>query len=77
MAATATVTAKSGPAQQSTAVPLTGVTGFTVDIDQKTIRIFQGGKATDSSAPVKEFEMSGNTFTVTIASGAITAITIS
>jgi len=77
MPATATITAKTGPAQQVTAQALTGVTGFLLDIDKKVLQIFQGGLASDGSAPYKEFELSGNTFTVTIAAGAVTAITVS
>lgn len=77
MAATATVTAKTGPAQQATAVALAGVTGIAVDIDRKVIQFFQGGTAGDKTGPYKEFELSGNTFTVTIASGAISAVTVS
>lgn len=77
MAAIATVTAKTGPNIQATAVPLTGVTGLSVDIDRKVVQIFQGGTASDRTAPFKEFELSGNTFTVVIAAGAITSVTIS
>jgi hypothetical protein len=77
MSATATITAKFGNAQQATALALTGVTGISVDIDKKILKVFQGSGATDDGLPNREFAMDGNTFTVTISSGAITAVTVS
>lgn len=77
MAATATITAKYGNAQQATALALTGVTGISIDIDKKLLKVFQGSGATDDALPNRDFVMDGNTFTVTIASGAITAVTVS
>ena len=77
MSATATITAKYGNAQQATTLALTRVTGISVDIEKKTLKVFQGGNATDDALPNREFIMDGNTFTVTIASGAVTSITVS
>ncbi len=60
---TATVTAKSGPAVQSTAIALTGVSSFSVDLLRKTIQLYQGAQLT---GPCKEFDLTGvTTFTVT------------
>jgi hypothetical protein len=75
MSFTATVTAKTGPAQQVTAAVLTGITAFSVNADKKILQLFQGSDLT--SAPYKEFELSGNTFTITIALGNITAMVVS
>lgn len=74
MPISATVTAKSGPAVQATAVVVPNVSSFFVDIDKKVLQLFQGAPMAGPSA---RYELSGNTFTVTISSGAVTALTIS
>jgi hypothetical protein len=71
----ATVTAKSGPATQSTALSLTGITVFTADVRRSVLRFYQGGSETDG--PAKEFDLNGvTTFTVAISGGNFT-VTIS
>lgn len=61
----ATVTAKTGPAKQATAIVLAGVTSFTIDIKRQVIQIYQGNELT---GPAKEFDLTGvTTITDTIA----------
>lgn len=54
----ATVTAKTGPASQATALSLTGVTSITIDIKRQVIQIYQGNELT---GPAKEFDLTGVT----------------
>lgn len=56
--ASATITAKSGPASQSTAIPLDGITSFTVDVKRQVLQIYQGNELT---GPAKEFDLTGVT----------------
>lgn len=59
----ATVTAKSGPAQQATAVSLTGVTAMSINWNRLLVQIYQGS---DLTGPCKEFDLTGvTTFTIT------------
>lgn len=61
--ATATVTAKSGPGTQSTAIPLLGITSMSVDFRRLVIQLYQGNELT---GPAKEFDLTGvTTFTIT------------
>ncbi len=72
--ATATVTAKSGPSVQTTAVPIPGITSFSVDFRRMVIQLYQGNELT---GPAKEFDLTGvTTFTITNP-GTTPAITIS
>lgn len=62
---TATVTAKTGPAVQATALPLTGVTQILYDLDHNVLYVTQGGQR-----PIKEFELTGvTTASITITGG--------
>jgi hypothetical protein len=70
MANSATVTAKTGPAIQATALSLTGVTGINFDLSAGVVFINQGSK-------VNQFQLTGsNTITLT-ASGSAYTLTIS
>lgn len=61
--ATATVTAKAGPAQQATAIVLTGVTAISIDWARMLVQLYQGSLLT---GPCKEFDLTGvTTFTIT------------
>ena len=71
---TATVTAKTGPAIQNTAVVLAGITSIVFDIRRQVIQLYQGNELT---GPAKEFDATGIT-TFTIATpGANPTVTIS
>ncbi len=60
--ASATVTAKSGPATQSTAIALAGITSMSVDFRRMVIQLYQGNELT---GPAKEFDLTGvTTFTI-------------
>lgn len=62
----ATVTAKTGPAAQVTAVVLAGVTSLVIDIKRQVVQLYQGNELT---GPAKEFDLTGvTTITDTIAS---------
>jgi hypothetical protein len=64
--ASATVTAKSGPAVQSTAQVLSGITSFSIDVKRQVIQFYQGNELT---GPAKEYDLTGvTTITDTIAS---------
>lgn len=61
--ATATVTAKAGPAQQNTAVVFSGVTSLSIDWGRMIVQLYQGAQLT---GPCKEFDLTGvTTFTIT------------
>jgi len=61
----ATITAKTGPAVQNTALALTGVTQVTYDLERNVLFVQQGG-----NRPIKEFELQGvATATITISGG--------
>lgn len=61
----ATVTAKSGPAKQTTAMVISGITSFTIDVKRQVIQIYVG---TELTGPTHEFELTGvTTITDTIA----------
>lgn len=64
--ASATVTAKTGPSTQNTALPLAGVTSITIDVKRQVIQIYQGNELT---GPAKEFDLTG----VTVITDTITA----
>lgn len=70
--ATATVTAKSGPALQSTAVALTGITSMSIDWRRMIIQLYQGNELT---GPEKEFDLTGVT-TLTIATPGTTPVIV-
>lgn len=71
---TATVTAKAGPSVQNTAVVLSGITAYSVDIRRQVLQFYQGNELT---GPCKEFDLTGvTTFTTVIAGGNFT-ITVS
>ena len=60
---TATVTAKSGPAVQSTTIALTGMSSLSIDFARQVIQIYQGAQLT---GPCKEYDLTGvTTFTLT------------
>jgi hypothetical protein len=67
--ATATVTAKTGPAQQNTAVVVSGVTALSIDWARMVIQLYQG----QLTGPAKEYDLTGVT-TFTITSPAITPV---
>lgn len=68
----ATVTAKTGPAVQNTAVVISAITFFSVDLARQVIYFIQLG-----SSQIREYDLTGVvTFTVVIAAGVYT-ITIS
>lgn len=77
MPATVTITAKSGPALQTTAGVFSGLSGVLLLPDRKTIQLFTGGDT--NSPPFKEFDLTGvTTLTATIAGTAGTlSLTIS
>ena len=62
----ATVTAKSGPSSQSTAIVISGITSFTVDVKRQVLQVYQGNELT---GPAKEFDLTG----VTVLTDTITA----
>ena len=63
----ATVTAKTGPAKQATALSLAGLTSITIDVRRQVIQLYQGNELT---GPTKEFDLTGvTTITDTIAGG--------
>ena len=70
--ATATVTAKSGPALQSTAISLVGITSMSVDWRRMVIQLYQGNELT---GPAKEFDLTGVT-TLTIATPGTTPVLV-
>jgi hypothetical protein len=71
----ATVTAKTGPDRQVTALQIPGCTGMLVLPDRKVLQLFTGGDT--NSPPAKEFDLSAaTTFTVVI-SGSTYTVTVS
>lgn len=54
----ATVTAKSGPAKQTTAEVISGITSLVIDVKRQVIQIYQGNELT---GPAKEFDLTGVT----------------
>ena len=54
----ATVTAKSGPAKQTTAMVISGITSLVIDVKRQVIQVYQGNELT---GPAKEFELTGVT----------------
>lgn len=59
MPATVTITAKSGPALQTTAGVFSGLTGVLFLPDRRIIQLFTGGDT--NSPPEKEFDLTGAT----------------
>ncbi len=58
------ITAKSGPAEQSTAIPINGATGILFLPDRQIIQVLRGG---DTNSPnMSEFEYTGTSITVAI-----------
>ncbi len=72
--ATATVTAKSGPAVQSTATVISGITSYSVDVRRSVLMFYQGNELT---GPAKEFDLTGVTTFTTVISGGNFTITVS
>jgi hypothetical protein len=70
----ATVTAKSGPNVQSTAVVLSGVTSYSVDLRRMVLQFYQGDELTGRA---KEYDLTGVTTFTTVISGATFTITVS
>ena len=70
--ATATVTAKSGAAIQSTAIALAGITSISIDWRRMVLQVYQGNELT---GPAKEFDMTGVT-TFTIATPGTTPVIV-
>lgn len=69
----ATVTAKTGPAKQVTAVSITGLKSISIDIQREVIQLFT--TAAGDNAPAKEFDLYGvTTITDTIAGGVHTLV---
>lgn len=67
--ASATVTAKSGPATQVTAQVLSGISSMSIDFKRAIIQIYQGNELT---GPAKEFDLVGvTTFTINASTLAI------
>lgn len=63
----ATVTMKTGPAQQVTAQVLPGITSIVIDIARQTVELRQGDQV---SGPSKQFDLNGvTTLTDTISGG--------
>jgi hypothetical protein len=54
----ATVTAKSGPAKQTTAIVFSGITSLVIDVKRQVVQIYQGNELT---GPAKEFDLTGVT----------------
>lgn len=54
----ATVTAKSGPAKQTTAAVISGITSLVIDVKRQVIQIYQGNELT---GPAREFDLTGVT----------------
>lgn len=72
--ATVTITAKSGPSVQSTAVVISGITSMSVDWRRMVIQLYQGNELT---GPAKEYDLTGvTTFTIT-SPGITPVVTIS
>lgn len=72
--ATATVTAKSGPALQSTSIVISGITSYSVDVRRQVLMFYQGNELT---GPAREYDLTGvTTFTTSISGGNFT-LTIS
>lgn len=66
MPVNATVTAKSGPNIQSTALAITGATGILFLPDRRVLQVFTGGDT--NSPPEKEYDLTGvTTITCTVA----------
>ena len=75
MPITATVTAKTGPATQATAMVISGMNGMLVEPDRKVVQFY--ANTDEPGGAVKEFDLTGvTTFTVVI-SGNNWAVTIS
>lgn len=73
MASQATITAKSGPALQSTAVVINNVTGYEVDLVGRVIQV----RTSDQPNRVLEYDLVGVTTFTTSISGANYTLTIS
>lgn len=75
MPITATVTAKTGPERQATAMVISNMNGMMVEPDRKVVRFY--ANTDEPGAAVKEFDLTGvTTFTVVI-SGNNWTVTIS
>lgn len=59
MPASVTITAKTGPDKQVTAMTFNNLTGVLILPDRKVIQLFQGGDT--NSPPEKEFDLTGVT----------------
>lgn len=75
MPVNATVTAKSGPGLQATALVITGASGILFLPDRKIVQIFTGGDT--NSPPEKEFDLTGVTTITCVVSGVTLTFTIS
>lgn len=63
----ATVTAKAGPAKQATAIVITGLRCFTIDVKKEVIQFFTSEPGT---GPTQEFDLHGvTTVTDTVTAG--------
>ena len=71
---TATVTAKTGPAVQATAVVLSGITSYSVDIRRSVLMFYQGDELTGRA---REYDLTGVTTFTTVISGGNFTITVS
>lgn len=69
-----TVTAKTGPASQSTAAVLSGVTSIVMDIKRQVVQVYQGNELT---GPAKEFDLTGVTVLTDAISGGNHTLVIS
>lgn len=69
-----TVTAKTGPASQSTAAVLSGVTSIVMDIKRQVVQVYQGNELT---GPSKEFDLTGVTVLTDAISGGNHTLVIS
>jgi len=66
-----TITAKTGPAIQATALVLTGLTNINIDMERKVLTCLIG------SNPVKEFDLSGVTLLTDTITGSNHVIVVS
>lgn len=75
MPVNATVTAKSGPNIQATALAVNGASGILFLPDRKVVQIFTGGDT--NSPPEKEFDLSSVTTITCVVSGTTLTFTLS
>jgi hypothetical protein len=75
MPVNATVTAKSGPNIQATALVINGAGGILFLPDRKIVQVFTGGDT--NSPPEREFDLTGVTTITCVVAGTTLTFTIS